>query len=379
MTIFFDSTPLINTKFIDTMQKMNDTYETTKDSLTAIESYLTGLQPMEIYPVFNRPDFVRYVLTKGERPAAPNVNFPDLPIESVDVAIPGFNYSDSPYGSELREALKARLTDGVENGGTGLGAEVEDALWTRNQDRDEQARQDRIDAVSAEWAESGFELPDGVLAAQSTAVDVEFLQGRQTASKDIAIKQAELARIQSESYLKEGNQLEATMEGKHTADQARSLEAAKVEPEIVIRSIEARLAKIKVVGEIYNALAAKANAQAQVFKSEMDGWVGEATVGAQELESSTKVYNADIQGAAAQSESAYKTDANRIEQIKNYLLLRMEGLKTISQLAAQMTAALATSVSTSASVSSGSQTSQSESDSTSISHIYEHKDDREYL
>lgn len=361
---------IVTLKFADTISKLDASYSTTQAALDELTNYLGTLAPFEIFPSFNEPDFEQLALTQGPLPDAPVISFPDLTIPDLDVPIPGFNYSDSPYFSALREALKAKLAAGVTNGGTGLGADVENAIWTRQLDRDQQARRDRLDAISSEWAESGFELPDGALAAQLTTVDVEYLNNRQTASKDIAIKQAELARQQSEVFYKEANQLENTMEGKHTSDQARALEAAKVEPEIVLNTFQAHVAKIKVMGEVYNALAAKANAQAQVFKSQVDGYTATAQVSAEAVKASTQLYGAKVEGAKAASESKWRTDINKIEQIKNYLTLRIEGMKALATLSAQVTAAMATSVSTSASISSSGSVSLSTTTSNTTSHDY---------
>jgi len=363
-------------KFNHAYSMIGDIYDRTKEQFSALEGFLIGLTPMELFPEYNSPEFIRYILTTGERPTAPTISFPEMTIPDVDVPIPGFNYSDSPYASELREALKRNLIDGVEDGGTGLGPGVETAIFERDRLRREQSLADSKDRIATEWADSeagDLGLPDGALAVQFISAETEHIQKEQSVSFDTAIKMSELARQQQEVYLKTGTELENVMETKHSADQARALEAAKVEPEIIIRTFEAAMAKVKVMAEVYNALAAKANAQAIVFKSEMDGWIGGVDVGAKELLASTQKYEADVRGATAESEAYYKTDVNRIEQMKNYLNLRSDGLKALAQLNSSILSAFATSVSASASI--GAQASASANDSTSNSAAYnEYKD-----
>jgi len=363
-------------KFQSAYYKINESYAAAKLQFAALQDSLTGLTPMELYPEYEDPDFVRYILSTGEKPVAPTLDFPTMAFPDVDVPIPNFDYSDSPYASELREALKAHLIDGVENGGTGLGPDVEEALYARNELRDEQALLDRLDAASEEWSEvsaGDLGIPDGALLASKRRLHQEYLAGRQTASKDITVKMAELARQQQEVYLKTGTELENVMETKHTADMGRSLEAAKVAPEIAIRTFEAAMTKVKVVAEIYNALAAKANAQATIFKTQMDGYLADVEVGSKELQASTQKYDSDVKGASAKSEAYFRTDSNRIEQMKNYLNLRIEGMKSLAQLNASILSAFATSVSATASI--GAQGSGSASDSTSNSASYnENKD-----
>jgi len=374
--------PLVEAKFNDSFAKVADSYATTKEQLQAIQEFLTGLAPTEITPEFNMPEFVRYILATGEKPVAPTLSFPDLVVPDITAPIPGFSYFDSPYVSELREYLRAELIDGVVNGGTGLGPGVETAIFERDRLRREQARQDALDAMMTTWSEDtagDLGLPDGALAASLLAVHTEHLQKEQTVSYDTATKMAELARQQQEVYLKTGTELENVTQTKHTADQARALEAAKVEPDIIIRTFEAEMTRVKVMAEVYNALAAKANAQATIFKTQMDGYLADVEVGAKELDASTKKYESDIKAAVGESEAFFRTDANKIEQVKNYLALRMEGLKSLATLAAQICAAMATSVSASASLGASLSVTESTSDSTSISHNYQHNDDRDYM
>lgn len=368
--VAYSSIEIVEDKFSDTMHKLQETYQFTLAAMNAIETYLTNLSPLDLSPVFNPPEFLRIALTHGEIPTVPTISFPELNIPNLDIPLPGFSYSDSPYQSDLKDALKSTLTAGVLNGGTGLGAAVEDGIWRREEDRAEQARLDAIDKNAADWAESGFDLPDGTLLASQTSIQTEYLQGRQTSSRDIATKQAEIARQQAEVFLSQSNQLESTMQNKHTADQARALEAAKAEPEVIVRVFEAAVKQAQVQGEIYNAFAAKANAQAQLFKSQIDAFTAEADLSAKEVAASVQLYDSEVKGASAQSEASWRTDSNKVDQIKNYMNLRMEALKSLASLSANLTAALATSVSTSAAISGQEQFSTSESESSTVSVNY---------
>lgn len=384
----FSNPPYVNAedrvakKFNSAVQQSNDAYAIAKENIAELTSFLGGLTPMEILPLFNTPEFARYSLTTSERPTAPSAEFPVFALPDLTVPVPGFNYADSPYSSELLEALRVRLLDGVENGGTGLGPEVEEAIFARERLRREQALRDSKDRIASDWAdgEAGdLGLPDGGLAAQYIAAETEFQLKDGEVSYDTAVKMAELARQQQEVHLKAGTDLENVTNSKHTADMTRLLEAAKAEPEIILRVFEATVAKVKVMGEYYNALAAKVNAQAQIFDSEMKGWLGEADVGAKEMDASVKKYESDTKNAQAESESAYRTDANRVEQMKNYLMLRIEAIKGLATLGANMAAAFATSVSATASINESASSQWSESKSDSSTTTFNNNDDRDYM
>ncbi len=69
-------------------------------------------------------------------PASPDAPiFPDLTLE--DMAIPGevIQSSFTPYKSDLLTKLKAKLTDQIVNGGTGLSPQVETATFNQDQER----------------------------------------------------------------------------------------------------------------------------------------------------------------------------------------------------------------------------------------------------
>lgn len=377
---------IVADKYRLTQGRVDEAYYSARAEMELIQNFLTNLQPLEIFTEFNKPTFERLELARSDQPEAPTLTFPEFTVPDIDTPVPGFNYHETPYSSYLQDRLRARLLDGVDNGGTGLGADVEEALFERDRLRREQARRDSIDRIQAEWASDlagDIGLPDNSLAALYQVVEVEHIQKDQTVSFDIAAKMAELARQQQEVFIKSSVELESVTTAKHSADQARALEAAKTEPEIILKGVEVALAKVKVMGEVYNALAAKANAQAQIFKSQMDGWMGGVDAGAKELAASTQKYEADGRIAGSESEAHSRTDVAIIEQIKNFLMLRMEGLKSLAQLSANMTAALATSVSASASIghqeSIGTSDSTTTTDANNITNWFQHDDYRNFI
>lgn len=367
------SNPLVESKFLASMEMVSQSYGTMNDHMFELRNLIKELQPMELDAHYYSPVFQRYVLATGQKPTAPYISFPEMTIPDVDVPIPGFNYYNIPYASALKDALKEFVKNGIATGGTGLGSDVEAAIMARDELRAAQELEDQLDAAGVEWSETDagdLGLPDGKLLAMKRRLRQTYLAGRQTASKDIAIKMAELARQQQEVYLKVGTDLENIFETKDTADMSRALEAAKVEPEIAVRIFEAAMMKAKTIAEVYNAIATKANALAAIFKTEMDGYLADVEVGAKEMEASTKKYESDIAGAIAEAEDDRQTDAAKMAQIKTYLDFRIEAIKKLAELTAHVCAAMATSVSASASL--GGSLTVSSSDSTSMSETYNH-------
>lgn len=95
-------------------------------------------------------------------------------------------------GNELITLILDKIFDTIQNGGTGVNADVEAAIWAREQERAELANEEAKDTMSGEWARTGFSLPDGVLTTMFSEVDRKYQDSRLTTSRDIAIKTFEL-------------------------------------------------------------------------------------------------------------------------------------------------------------------------------------------
>jgi len=131
-------------------------------------------------------------------PAIPSIVFPDLNIvaplytftapKEWAFDISDILISDDPF---IKAAID-RLTDNINNGGTGLSADVEAAIWARGQEREDQQLEDSTDKITTMWAKKGFSLPDGMLAHSLSEVQKEFMNKKLDLAREISIKQAEL-------------------------------------------------------------------------------------------------------------------------------------------------------------------------------------------
>lgn len=118
--------------------------------------------------------------------------------ELMDIAnayTPGVNIDYDPIGDRGRELIEIILDfviNTIQNGGTGVNAAVEAAIWAREQERAELASEEAKDTMAGDWARTGFSLPDGVLTTMFSEVDRKYQDSRLTTSRDIAIKTFEL-------------------------------------------------------------------------------------------------------------------------------------------------------------------------------------------
>jgi hypothetical protein len=97
-----------------------------------------------------------------------------------------------PDFNDCLQHVEEWICDTIQNGGTGMPAAVEDAIWQRSRDREalEANRQKR--ELTRAWAGRGFSLPPGVLVEGLMTVDQDLANKVSTHSRDVAIKQAEI-------------------------------------------------------------------------------------------------------------------------------------------------------------------------------------------
>ncbi len=96
-----------------------------------------------------------------------------------------------PLGAELA-AARAWVENAIVNGGTGMNATVEDQIWQRDRSRVLRDSARAMDEASAMWAAKGYPLPPGALVHQAMVIDQDARDKIAQASRDVAIKQAEI-------------------------------------------------------------------------------------------------------------------------------------------------------------------------------------------
>jgi len=222
-------------------------------------------------------------LHEASIPSAPSLNMPTfegvMPVDNLVDPTNTFSFSETMYSSELLTNTTNKINTDVVNGGTGLGATIETAIWDRQEERDKQALQEAIDKAESQWAESAFGLPDGVLTTAIEELIKEHENNRLQASREIAIKQAELAQANTHFAVEKAISLEQNLMQFVSQMAQRQLEAAKA-------LIDASVA-------IFNAQVAKYNAQIEGYKAQ--AVVYEARIRA--VVSQVEIFKAQVEAA----------------------------------------------------------------------------------
>lgn len=274
-----------------------------------------------------------------EMPAEPTLFWPTIPdvpqfsFPTFDDELAEYNFvepasyvtpGDLSYSSTLNDAVKDKLEHDVIHGGTGLAADVEDAIWRREEERSLIAHYDAMDQIADEFGRRGFVMPPQMLSGALMVEKVNYTNKRLDTSRDISIKQAELADQNTRWAVEQGNAFEKMMIDHFNTINMRVFEASK---STVGYGIEIYRANI----ERYNVLASVYRTRADVWKAMIDGEILKV-----------QGYLAQIEGAKAvmalsqMSVDVYKTKVEAINTLINMyrtemeaakLSLEMEGLK----------------------------------------------------
>ena len=363
-------------------------------------------------------NFQRIVLDsdiKSDRPEAPTdeqLEIPDItvpvlrPINDITVptiTIPTYDLDPPPtdslvfnepvYQSALQDAVRAALLDFVENGGTGLGAEVEDALWERGRARQELINERTYNEAEEYFASRGYTLPPGALGGRLSEALTEQTRADAQLNYEIMIEQARLSKAQSESSINAAIALEGQDKDQFNNIANRALDYAKSAIQVIIDLYNAKLqgyiaemegAKLTVEAEkirVDAAVAAnksvvdiyvaeteqyKTRIQAEiaivegiarVYGYKIAGYEADAKVAAMELDAQIKVYQANVDQAKNQTELTLKEAEIAIHAYLGALQLTSDAMKTGGTISAQIAASALSAVNASASISAGASSS----------------------
>lgn len=408
------------------------------DQINAVQVYLTALSTL--FATATMPstdidyDFKTIALESdisSQRPEAPSdadltpgdvavpvigaissITVPTISIPSYTLIAPTdeLSYDEPVYQSDLQDALKAALEDFIKNGGTGLGSDVEAALWTRLRARQAILNERTYNEAEEYFASRGYTIPPGALGGRLTEALAEQTRADALLNDEITIKQAELARAQSEFTMQAAINLEGQDKEKFNAMANRTLEAAKatiqvildlyntkvqgyiaemqgakIETDIEKVRVDAKVAANKSVIDEYNANVEKYKTQVQqelgiveliakVYGFKIAGYEADAKVAAVELDAQIKVYQGNIEQANNQTILTLKEAELTVQSYLGALQLTSDSLKASGNISAQIAASALSAVNASASLSMGyarnSSESESVSDSTSKSEIH---------
>ena len=250
---------------------------------TAVE-----LDPLSI------PDAPTYTLP--EVPTFVSLNLPEVPdfslptfegtrpdVDSLHAPANTFDFDEQTYSSTLLTQVQERLA-AMGQGGTGLPALVEQALFDRARGREDQLVATEVATALDEWARLGYEEPSGVLNARVERIRQRAQDKQLTQSREVYI-QAQTVEIENlRFFVTQGIALEQVLIQQHMAVQERALRFAQAALQASIDIFNAQIAKENLNVAVYQA-------DAQVFRDRLQGEIGRA-----------ELYKAQIEGELAKGQ-----------------------------------------------------------------------------
>jgi hypothetical protein len=273
------------------------------------------------------------------------ITVPTITIPTYELAEPDVTelvYDEAVYDSDLQVALKTVLIAFIENGGTGLGEDVEAALWARGRAKQDILNERTYNEASEFFASRGYTIPPGALGGRLAEALVERTRADAQLNFEILIEQARLARAQSEYSMQAALTLEGQDKEQFNNIANRALDYAKSAVQVIIdlytAKVQAFVAKsesTKLIVEsermkVDAAVAANAGvidaytADIEGFKAKLSAELGIVEMVAKVYGYQIAGYEADVRAAAMLLDAQTKTYMARVEQANNQTTLTLK-------------------------------------------------------
>lgn len=329
----------------------------------------------------------------------PEVVIPETPDSDIPIFTDQFNYSQTRYIRDGLNAYRARLVDFIDNGGTGIAANIEQAIYDRDKARQELTDEQRYLEIQNTSESRGNSRVSGAHNAAMNAASKERARMYEEISRSVMIKAAELEqenmRIAQDSLSKTDSILTAL----HGSEEQRDLDAESTRInstiaiyEAYIRGVIARLEAHKVtVDSVVAFISANVEvirANATVYGADVTAYTAEVDAQAKQLTSTAAVYAANVSGieaairgigaladvdislykvesdvATTNSQNAIAASRLNLESQMKRIDTRIESMKAVAAVSAQIVASALNSTTTSASI--------GQSTSSSFGHSYD--------
>jgi hypothetical protein len=267
-------------------------------------------------------------------PEIPAVDLPTFttaePVDTISAPTYTFQYSEEEYTSELLEALRAKILNDLENGGYGIETTDETRLWERARERELA----NASAAMAELARSteakGYALPPGVYYALMGEAQKALIENTAAASREVAIKRAELF-VQNRQFTIQASQQFEQMYIQYVGFRAeRALNAAKSLVELGISVYNSHIAKFnlrleayRTAAQVYETKIRASIAKLEVFKTQVEA----VKLDAERQRIYSEVYATQIKGIETLI-NIYRTEVDATRVKADIEKVKLDAFKT---------------------------------------------------
>ncbi len=217
-------------------------------------------------------------------PEVPDIDVPeftsDRPVFDIEQPDSAFNWQEIAYSSTLLDSLKEHLQS-MMDGGLGLPAAIEQALFDRGRARSDLLANKRVQEVADTLAARGLVEPAPYLARRLDEARQEGRLEYAALNRDITIESAKISIENVKYALAQAGSLEVALLQNNSQINQRALDAAKIASDIQVAVFNALVTRFNLDVELFKA-------DAEVFKQRIQAAIAVA-----------ELYKAQIEGQKA--------------------------------------------------------------------------------
>lgn len=220
---------------------------------------------------------------------------------------PFIQWQEPVYLSGIKDATHDVIVEMLA-GGTGIPADVENAIWERGRQREDRAALGVKDAAITQWTARGFDHPQGQLNKQIIAIDDDNARKINELSRDVMVKQADMEQSNRRFAVEKGLDYERIFTAIFLAVVERNFQIAKFAVETEIQVYNLQVTAFNVERQVFEAKIAKYRVDleaALAYLKMFEALVEVEKAKAQMNLAKVQAYEAKVKAFAAQVE-AYK-------------------------------------------------------------------------
>lgn len=236
----------------------------------------TDAPPAPVLSFPNRPEFGTLVPPQLTDITVPDLNLPDLPEYDPDIPVfntptppTGINWSEPDYVERIIDEVEAKLREWIgPNNGTGLTPIVEQNIFDRGAEREDQIARQAVSEATNEFASRGYALPPGVMLKRLDAIRAERDLKKQGLNRELVIEALNIEIQNIRFAIEQGINTERLFIELHQAAMQRAFEVARL-------TVEWQIQLYQIAVEVYRARVEQVRLETEVYRARVDAWIAE--------------------------------------------------------------------------------------------------------
>ena len=285
----------------------------------------------------------------------PEFEFPELPdfngeppsISDITVPEVFINWSEPEYESETLEVLAEYIKEGIQEGGTGLPKDIEEALFNRARSRESRETTRAVQEAMNDWSARNFTMPPGMLVKQVATIREQGQLRASEINRDILVEASRMEIEQLRFLVQQGMALEQLTVNIFNNVANRLFEVARYNAESQMNVFNAQISlfnaqneSFKVLSDVYRIKLDGAIAKLTAYKAAIDAQVAVGQINEQYVQvyrakmdavlSNVEIYKAMVQGASVRADviknrfDAYRADVQAYSEQINAEKVKVE-------------------------------------------------------